>query len=68
MASFLSRALNLPPTSTDYFDDDNSSIFESEINRVKEAGIAGGCATRLYCPSSYVTREQMAAFLHRAFD
>ena len=68
MASFLSRALNLPSTSTDYFDDDNSSIFESEINRVKEAGIAGGCATRRYCPSSYVTREQMAAFLRRAFE
>jgi len=68
MASFLSRALNLPSTSTDYFDDDNSSIFESDINRVKAAGIAGGCATRRYCPSSFVTREQMAAFLRRAFE
>ena len=68
MASFLSRALDLPPASTDYFDDDNSSIFESDINRVKEAGIAGGCATRRYCPAAPVTREQMAAFLRRAFE
>jgi hypothetical protein len=32
------------------------------------AGITTGCAPRLFCPLAGVTREQMAAFLHRAFD
>ena len=68
MASFLARAKALPPATQDYFTDDDSSIFESDINRLKEAGIAGGCATNRYCPSSFVTREQMAAFLRRAFE
>lgn len=68
MASFLARALDLPATATDYFTDDNSSIHEDNINRVREASIAFGCEPTLYCPASKVTREQMAAFLNRAFD
>ena len=68
MASFLARALDLQPTATDYFTDDSESIHEDNINRIAAAGITGGCSATLYCPSSVVTREQMAAFLHRAFD
>ncbi len=66
MASFLSRALGLPTTSTDFFFDDNSSAHEADINRLAASGITGGCADGRYCPSANVTREQMAAFLHRA--
>ncbi|HEX2766187.1 MAG TPA: S-layer homology domain-containing protein [Candidatus Limnocylindria bacterium] len=68
MASFLVRALDLPPTSTDYFTDDESSIHETDINRVRAAGITSGCAAGRYCPSNNVTRGQMAAFLRRAFE
>ena len=68
MASFLSRALGLPAPSGDYFWDDSGSVHEDAINRLAEAGITTGCAGGQYCPSSGVTREQMAAFLHRAFD
>jgi glucose/arabinose dehydrogenase len=66
MAIFLVNELNLPPTATDYFDDDDGKTGESSINALAAAGLTGGCATRRYCPSSNVTREQMAAFLHRA--
>jgi Glucose / Sorbosone dehydrogenase/S-layer homology domain len=66
MAIFLVRELSLPPTSTDYFDDDDGKTGESSINSLAAAGLTGGCATRRYCPASNVTREQMAAFLHRA--
>jgi hypothetical protein len=68
MASFLVRALELPPVSTDYFDDDDSTTHEEAINALAAAGITGGCAARRYCPNDAVTRGQMAAFLRRAFD
>jgi dipeptidyl aminopeptidase/acylaminoacyl peptidase len=67
LAAFLDRALQLPPTSTDFFTDDESSPFEPNINRVAAAGITKGCTPTTYCPSLTVTRGQMAAFLHRAF-
>jgi glucose/arabinose dehydrogenase len=67
MASFLVRALKLPSTTTNYFDDDNGNIHENQINALAASGITGGCATRRYCPSSDVTRGQMAAFLMRGF-
>ena len=67
MASFLSRALGLPPATTDHFTDDEGSIHEPMINRLADAGITGGCATGRYCPAAPVSREQMAAFLQRAF-
>jgi glucose/arabinose dehydrogenase len=67
MASFLARALHLPVSSRDFFTDDNASQHEGDINRIAAAGITGGCAANRYCPSSPVSRGQMAAFLHRAF-
>ena len=57
---------SLPPTATDYFDDDDGKTGEGAINSLAEARITGGCGPRKYCPAGNVTREQMAAFLHRA--
>jgi glucose/arabinose dehydrogenase len=68
MATFLVRALDLPPSATDYFTDDESSTHEANINAFRAAGLTTGCTATTYCPNSNVTREQMAAFLHRAFD
>jgi hypothetical protein len=68
MASFIARALSLPAATTDYFSDDAGSIHEANINRLAAAGISNGCAGGVYCPLDPVTREQMAAFLHRALD
>ena len=68
MAGFLVRALDLPTTTTDYFTDDGTSTFEDEINALRAAGVTTGCAPGKFCPKSFVTREQMAGFLHRALD
>jgi hypothetical protein len=67
MAQFLVRAFHHPSTTNDFFtDDDDGKTGESSINALAAAGLTGGCATRKYCPTTNVTREQMAAFLHRA--
>ncbi|MGH2384482.1 MAG: S-layer homology domain-containing protein [Candidatus Limnocylindria bacterium] len=68
MASFLARAMHLPPATRDYFTDDSSSIHEADINRVAEAGITTGCSATRFCPTLVVTREQMASFLARALE
>ena len=70
MAAFLTRALALPATTEDFFSDDDASLFETDINRLAAAGITKGCnppANDQFCPNGNVTREQMAAFLTRAF-
>ncbi|GMQ86530.1 MAG: hypothetical protein BMS9Abin07_2110 [Acidimicrobiia bacterium] len=70
MAAFLVRAADLPVTSTNYFDDDGTSIFEDNINALAAAGVTLGCnppANDRFCPDGEVTRGQMAAFLVRAF-
>jgi hypothetical protein len=67
MAAFLGRALDLPAATKDYFTDDSNSSLEAAINRMAEAGLTGGCSATKFCPNAAVTREQMAAFLLRAF-
>jgi hypothetical protein len=66
MAAFLARALDLPPTSVDFFTDDDGSLHESAINSVAAHGITIGCGRTEYCPDTLVTRGQMAALLRRA--
>jgi D-alanyl-D-alanine carboxypeptidase len=65
MATFLSRAADLPATSLDYFLDDEESTHESRLNRVAAAGLTAGCGFHRVCPAGSVTRGQMAAFLYR---
>jgi hypothetical protein len=67
MASFLARALGLPATTSDFFADDEFSAHEDAINQLAAAGMVNGCQPGSYCPDGIVTREQMAAFLYRAF-
>jgi Subtilase family/S-layer homology domain len=66
MASFLVRAMGLPATGNDYFDDDAGSMHEGPINALAAAGVTQGCGQRQYCPSQGVSREEMASFLVRA--
>lgn len=69
MAAFLVRALGLKDDGGgDLFTDDNGSIFEADIDRLATAGVTRGCNAdgTHFCPNGSVTREQMAAFLHRA--
>jgi hypothetical protein len=70
MAAFLVRALDYADDGGgDLFIDDDTSIFEGDIDRLGTAGVTKGCnppSNDRYCPDSDVTRAQMAAFLHRA--
>ena len=71
IAAFLARALKLPAATTDFFVDDDGSVFESSINRLAAAGVTVGCNPPLndrYCPDRSVTRGELAAFLARAFE
>ena len=55
----------------DRFADDDTSVFELDIEWMAEQGITLGCnppTNDRYCPDSSVTRGQMAAFLSRALD
>jgi hypothetical protein len=65
MASFLTRALDLP-AGPDVFGDDEGSTHEDAINALAATGITQGCTTTSFCPAEKVTRGQMAAFLYRA--
>ena len=70
MAAFLARAYALSDDGGgNQFVDDDGLIFENDIAKLAAAGITKGCnppANTEFCPFSLVTREQMAAFLHRA--
>jgi uncharacterized protein YkwD len=51
------------------FCDDDTSIFEADIERIAAAGITKGCnppTNNRFCPDAYLTRGTMAAFLVRA--
>jgi hypothetical protein len=52
----------------DYFDDDDGTIHESNINKIAEAGITQGTAPRTYSPSLPVRRGQIGSFLARVLD
>jgi hypothetical protein len=70
MAAFLVRALAYTDDGGgNLYVDDDGSIFEADIDRLGTAGVTRGCnppTNNKFCPTSYVTREQMAAVLHRA--
>ena len=65
-AAFLSRALDLAPTTTDRFIDDEDNPHEDDINRLAAAGITRGCRLTKYCPLTEMNRGMMASFLARA--
>jgi len=69
MAAFLVRALGFTGTNGTNFLDDNTSIFEADIEKLSAAGITRGCnppTNNRFCPNDSVTRAEMAAFLVRA--
>ncbi len=68
LARFLVNALDLPATTVDSFDDDETNLFEADINAIAAAGIVQGCGPRAYCPTDPVSRAQMATFLVNAAD
>jgi len=70
-AGFLARALGLPASSDDFFDDDDGNVLEGAINRIAEAGISVGCNPPLnnnFCPNRILTRAEMATMLTRSLQ
>lgn len=71
MAAFIIRAIGMPnppaPTSQRFTDVPPTNVFYAFIEQMGLRGITAGCGPGIYCPSSFVTREQMAAFLVRGF-
>jgi hypothetical protein len=70
MSAFIVRALGEfnPPTpgSQRFTDVPPSNPFYNFIDRLADLNITAGCGGGNYCPTSPVTREQMAAFIVRA--
>ncbi|MDJ0923012.1 MAG: SpoIID/LytB domain-containing protein [Acidimicrobiia bacterium] len=70
MAAFLVRAFGYSdPGAGNWFTDDDGSIFESDIDKLRVAGVTFGCNppdNDKYCPEDPVRRDQMASFLARA--
>jgi len=70
-AGLLARALDIPATATDHFDDDDGHVLEGAINRIAEAGITVGCnppTNNNFCPDRILTRAEMATMLTRALQ
>ena len=72
MATFLTRALGLPSSSSHRFRDvPEGSTHARGINALSASGITRGCnppTNDRFCPTEPVTRAEMAAFLTRALD
>jgi M6 family metalloprotease-like protein len=70
MAAFIIRALfgeSFSYISTPHFSDVSGGTFFKYIQRLYEEGITRGCTSATYCPNDTVKRDQMGAFLTRAF-
>ena len=68
VAAFINRTIELPASDVDAFQDDDGSTFEDDINALAAAGITTGTSPTTFSPDEPVTREQMAAFIERAFS
>ena len=72
MASFLTRALDLPPATLAGFADVDleKNVHADNINRLYAAQITVGCRSEplRFCPSQSVTRAQMATFIYRTLE
>jgi hypothetical protein len=72
IAVFIIRALHEPgyvptaPASPRFLDVSSSHPFYAHIEELAARGITLGCGSDNFCPTSAVTREQMAAFIIRA--
>ncbi|HSE96763.1 MAG TPA: S-layer homology domain-containing protein, partial [Blastocatellia bacterium] len=71
MAAFMIRALGEPdpdePFAQRFADVPHTNPFIRFIDRMAVREITLGCGANIYCPTQPVNREQMAAFLVRAF-
>jgi hypothetical protein len=72
-ASLLARLLDstdkpAAAVANNYFDDDNGSTHEANINRLAAAGVVRGKTDRRYAPTLDVTRAELATLAVRAYE
>ncbi|MGH8913487.1 MAG: S-layer homology domain-containing protein [Acidimicrobiia bacterium] len=70
-AAFVARGLEIDPSSTDHFTDDDGHVLEASINRIADEGITVGCnppTNNHFCPQRLLTRAETATLLTRALD
>ena len=68
LASFMAKVMNLPPTDTDFFTDDNGTAHEADINRAAASGLFLGCHPTTFCPNGKIAKDAMAVVLARALS
>ncbi len=68
LATFLMRVLDLEPSPTDVFPDDQPTRHDGAIGALHRAGVVEGCSPTAYCPSAPVPRWLMASNLARALE
>jgi glucose/arabinose dehydrogenase len=70
ITAFLVRALDLTDAGPgDFYEDDDTSVFEHDIDRLTHAGIGFSCnppEDTMYCPAAAVPRDEMATFLAKS--
>lgn len=67
MATFLTRALELPAGRAGTFHD-VGGVHAAGVDALAAAGVAKGCAPSSFCPRDGLTRAQMASLLARALE
>jgi hypothetical protein len=55
------------PATAFYTDVPTANVFFKFVQKLRELGITSGCTATTFCPNEPVTREQMGAFVARAF-
>ena len=68
IAAFLQRTFGFPTASTDFFTDDNGSVFEADINAIAAARVTLGCDTDRFCPYNLSLRDQLASLIARSIQ
>jgi outer membrane protein assembly factor BamB len=68
LASFLARALRLPPAEHVFEDVDPNSVHSPAVGALAAAGVTSGCDVGRYCPGASITRGQLATMLTAALD
>lgn len=64
----LSRAMALPETPYDFFDDDGGQFYEAAANAARMEGLLLGCSEGEFCGARLLTRGETATLLARALE
>jgi FG-GAP-like repeat/S-layer homology domain len=63
MALMLSRSLQYPAATADFFADDDGHPAEAAINALAQAGVTRGCGEGRFCPDRSLTRGEMSSLI-----